>query len=229
MTKIEAAQIIADFLRMYSERWKYVAGAAQTGAVDCSGAFVWSYRRHGLSIAHGSNAIARRHVVKLLPISEARPGMAAFRHRPPEHDAYALPSKYRRGGGAYSGDLNDYYHIGLVDGTGKYVLSAQGASAGFTRTRLSGWGCVAELKAVTYTDTADPAAQALVPSEMRVTSPGGGPVRVRAGASASARVKDSLPAGVSVTVTGFMDGWARVRYTGEGYMMQKYLEQAGEE
>lgn len=78
MTKIPASSLIDLFERMYVERWSYVLGSAKTGEVDCSGAFVWAYKQFDLSIAHGSNAIARSYVEGLLPVSEARPGMAAF-------------------------------------------------------------------------------------------------------------------------------------------------------
>jgi hypothetical protein len=65
--------LIALFNRMYREKWEYKWGAAQTGCVDCAGAFVWAYRQYGQSIYHGSNRIARRYIMELLPISQARP------------------------------------------------------------------------------------------------------------------------------------------------------------
>lgn len=43
---IPAAELIALFNRMYTEHWAYKWGAAQTGCVDCAGAFVWAYRQN---------------------------------------------------------------------------------------------------------------------------------------------------------------------------------------
>lgn len=78
MPKIAVSAILGDFQRMLDEHWKYTAGAAEAGNVDCSGAFVWSYRQHGQSIYHGSNRIARTEIVELVPISAAKPGMAVL-------------------------------------------------------------------------------------------------------------------------------------------------------
>lgn len=147
---IPVLELIAIFVQMYKEHWSYIWGAARKGCVDCSGAFVWAYKQFGKSIAHGSNTIARSYVKKILPISEAKPGMAAFKIRKPGDRYYDLPAKFKKGGGSYNGDLNDYYHIGLVDETGKYVLNAQSESAGFTRTAIKKWGAVGYLSAVEY-------------------------------------------------------------------------------
>ena len=67
---------------MYEEHWLYEPGAARYGCVDCSGAFSYAFQISGSRIAHGSNSIARNYIVgKLLPISKAEPGMAAFKLR----------------------------------------------------------------------------------------------------------------------------------------------------
>lgn len=118
---------------------------------DCSGAFVRAYRAHGLSIYHGSNRIAREYVVQLLPISRAEPGMAAFKARKPGEKYYALPAEYRKGGKRYSGDLNDYYHIGVVDTDGQHVLHCANTREGFLRSDIGqGWCAAARLKQVEY-------------------------------------------------------------------------------
>ena len=202
--KIPVKGLISLFRRMFDEHWAYVWGAARTGCVDCSGAFVWAYRQFNQSITHGSNAIARRYVVELLPISKAQPGMAAFKIRKPGDKYYALPATYQKGGAGYNGDLNDYYHIGLVAEDGKSVLNAQSAQAGFTRTALSKWGCVGFLKAVDY-DKEGGQMETYI-----VTADNGLPVRVR-----------DNPGGATITI----------RYDGQtGYMMAKFLvkeEEAG--
>ena len=156
MDKIPVANILADFQRMEREHWKYSSDTA-LGQVDCSGAFVWSYKQHGLSIYHGSNRIARRYVLDLVPYANAKaqglivPGIAAFKTRRPGDPKYALPSSYRKGGAYYNGDLLDYYHIGLVDEDTGYVLNAQGTATGFVRSPITqNWSHVALLKDVAY-------------------------------------------------------------------------------
>lgn len=221
---IKVTDLIADFRRMYGEHWRYVWGAAEDGCVDCSGAFVNAYRQHGKTIAHGSNTIARSYVKGLLPVTAAEPGMAAFKIREPGHPKYALPAKFRKGGANYNGDLNDYYHIGLVDDTGKYVLNAQGTNAGFTRTKISLWGVVGYLKAVDYgteTKKEERPMQKMVVNAKDVA--------VRKGDSTEAMVITRLPKGTVVDAFDDFGGWREIMYQGtDGWMMSKFLAPADE-
>lgn len=216
---IPARDLLADFHRMLSEHWRYVWGSASTGCVDCSGAFVWSFRRHGESIPHGSNAIARQHVRQLLPPSQARPGMAAFKAREPGQKYYALPDKYKS-----SGDLRDYYHIGLVDDDPAWVLNAQSAKTGFVRSRLrENWCAVGYLNKVKYED------KEVVPmSEMRVFCDHGSSVNLRRQPSVSAALVCTVPKGAAVEA-GPCDvpEWMAVQWSGKsGYMMSAFLREA---
>ncbi len=223
---IPANDLIRLFRQMYDEHWPYVWGKAEKGCVDCSGAFVYACRQFGKSIPDGSNAIARGDVRGLLPVSEAVPGMAAFKYYPPGHPKWNLPAKYRKGGSAYNGDLNDYYHIGRVDETGKYVLNAQGEKAGFTRTKISNWGAVGYLKAVEYqSDQGDKPM-----TTMYVTAPNGEPVRVRRQPSAGAETVGKLPVGLAVDAGEDTGGWRKVHSgTVDGYMMSKFLTAGGQD
>lgn len=217
MAKIPVDGLIAIFQKMYDEHWAYVWGAAKQGCVDCSGAFVYAYKQYGQSITHGSNAIARSYVVKLLPVSDAQPGMAAFKLKKPGQSGYDLPDRYKN-----SPDQNDYYHIGLVDQTGQYVLNAQGEKAGFTRTPISKWGRVGLLKAVNYKGDETQMEQYIV------TADNGLPVRVRD--NPEGKVIARLNCGAKVEA-GEPDtkGWQEVRFDGKtGYMMSKFLTKASE-
>ena len=197
-----------------SEKWKYVWGHAEKGCVDCSGAFVYAYRQFGKTIYHGSNMIARKYVDGLLPITEAKPGMAAFKIRKPSEKKYALPSRYKN-----HRDQNDYYHIGLVDEDGKHVLNAQSQSAGFTRTPISKWGCVGTLKDVEYGESPI--------RKMIVTSENGLPVRVRKVPSKKAGVITKLNVGTPVLAGEESNGWREIIFAGEGgYMMSRCLRDA---
>ena len=209
---ITARDLIALFQRMYREHWAYKWGSAETGCVDCAGAFVWAYRQFGESIYHGSNRIARSYVKELLPISRVKPGMAVFKARKPGQQYYDLPAEYRQGGARYNGDLNDYYHIGLADG--EYVLNAQSAKTGFVRSKIQGWACCGELKAVTYSE-----------ENMRrqVT---GGKLNLRKSASQAAAIITQIPDGATVTVLEYGETWCQVAYEGRtGWCMTKYLEE----
>lgn len=221
--KIPVAALLADFQRMLREHWGYEWGKAETGCVDCSGAFAWAYAQHGQSIYQGSNRIARLYVAKLLPISAAKPGMAAFKARPPGSAGYALPSGYQPGGRHYNGDLQDYYHIGLVDDDPKYILNAQSTKTGFVRSPISqGWDAVGYLLAVDYGTEQSEGDETM--QTMTVVADSGSTVNLRTRPDSGAKLLDRIPVGTQVQVLTISGGWATVQHDGlTGYMMDKYL------
>ena len=224
-SKIPVASLIADFRLMNAEHWAYRWGAAQRGEVDCSGAFVWAYAQHGASIYHGSNRMARVEVVSLIPIQVANivPGMAAFKHHKPGEAGYDLPADYMPDGSRYNGDLNDYYHVGLVDTDTSRVLNARDKADGFVSSPISqDWTHVALLKQVDYGDAQPPA-----PSygTAVVYAANGAPVKLRKTASTSLPYLDLVPVGATVDLRGpASDGWTPIRYNGQdGFMMSQFL------
>lgn len=253
---ISKSEIISDFQRFFREGRGYIPGTsgetwtrekqdrlaqenetvAKYGSQwigkkvdDCSGAFVNSYRQHGASIYHGSNRIAREYVVELVHVSEAKPGYAAFKLKKPGESGYALPDEYRNGGNHYNGDLNDYYHIGLIDEDGKNVINAQSTSKGFTRTNLNLWHCAARLKAVSY--DGNEAEEKPMVYKATVYAENGYPVKMRKLPSAQSSVILQVPLGATVEVTGEVDTvWAAIDYNGiQGYMMRKFLRKSDSE
>ena len=224
MAKIEQKAALQLFEQMMDEHWAYAWGKAEKGLVDCAGAFPYLYKQHGLSLYHGSNAIARSEAVALLPISAAKPGMLAFKARASTEKGYALPNKYKPGGKSYNGDLLDYYHIGLVDATGKQVLNAASQEIGFTRSPLSaskGWDCVAYARRIDYGEvkTGDDTMQTMV-----VTADSGSTVNLRSRPDKSAAVLAKVPIGETVQVLTISCGWATIQREGiTGYMMEQYL------
>lgn len=234
---------------MLDEKWGYIPGAsgelwtaekqekkaakdaqvAKYGAqwighhvADCSGAFVWAYRQHGLSIYHGSNRIAREYIVELLPPSAAKPGMAAFKARKPGEKYYDLPSEYKQGGRHYNGDLNDYYHIGLVDDNPAYVINAQSTQTGVLRSKLSnGWDCVAWLKAAQYDEGSRETMRRQVI---------GGKLNLREKPDNHSNRIAQIPDGAIVIVDEYGDKWCRVEYNGKhGYAVTQFLAPVPEE
>ena len=259
---IGSGQLIADFRRMLAEKWGYIpstsgetwtkekqeqaAAKSETVAryggqwighrvADCSGAFVWAYRQHGMSIYHGSNRIAREYVTErgarseergaaLLPMAEAKPGMAAFKLRKPGDKNYSLPSEYRHGGAHYNGDLNDYYHIGLVDTDGS-IINAQSTAKGVQRSKASGWSCVGYLKAVNYGTNESGGEEPMSIAEVI----GDGKLNIRQEPNKHGTLVNQISPGTEVqvvkTVTG-ADGteWAYITCKkGSGYVMADFL------
>ena len=223
--KIPVSALIADFRRMLSEHWAYDWSGTETGKVSCAGAFVWAYRQHGLSVYHGSNRIAREETEGLMPIGSVTltPGMAAFKRRQPGEQGYALPSGYAPGGDHHNGDLNDYYHIGLIDEDTTRVLNAQGTATGFVASPVDkgGWSHVAYLRQVDYgTDKKE----AFPMAGTEIYAANGKAVNLRAAPSTSAARLAQLPVGTPVTVLSVSGDWAQVTAgTRTGYVMRAYL------
>lgn len=246
-------QIISDFQTMYNDRWGYIPGSSgqlwtQTAqdkkastdpgvakygqqwvghrVADCSGAFVYSYRQHGLSIYHGSNRIAREYVIELLPPSYAKPGMAAFKAYNPGDKYYDLPSEYKPGSAHYNGDLLDYYHIGLVDDDPAYVINAASTKSGIKHSKLAdGWCAVGYLKAVNYNSEEN----SMEAKQMIVTAESGKTVNMRQGPGKRYPVVCAVPIGSVVTGNMESEGWAFIHYKDKtGYMQTQFLVDAPE-
>ena len=251
MGNVNSAALVTDFQQMYNDKWGYIPGTsgqtwtqadqdkkAQTDSgvakygkqwvghkvADCSGAFVYSFKQHGLSIYHGSNRIVRKYIEALLPPSMAEPGMAAFKKRKPGEQYYDLPADYKKGGSYYNGDLNDYYHIGLVDDDTAYVLNSASTSSGFKRSKLAdGWCAVAKLKDITYEGGVSPVERLY---SATVYADSGNTVNLRKSPSSSAVRVCTVPVGGVVEVLNeYNNEWAEIKY-GEktGYMMRKFLQ-----
>lgn len=240
MSKISVTALLADFQTMLREHWAYDWSGAQRGKVSCAGAFVYAYKQHGISIAHGSNYMARSEVVQLIPIGQATviPGMVAFKRRTPDDSKYDLPSKYRKGGASYNGDLNDYYHVGLVDEDTARVLNAQSSATGFVASPITqNWSHVAYLKRVDYGDdtstsipgssvSEQPTAPDPVGDTAFTVADTGETVNLRAAPALSARLVERVPLDEVVTITERTSAeWWKVKWRKySGYMMSKFLE-----
>ena len=233
MAQVKVEKLIELFQKMHREHWSYVWGAAQEGCVDCSGAFDYAFDKlKGINYPHGSNTIARKYIFgKLLPVSQAKPGMAAFKAYVPGEENYDLPDKFKPGGASYNGDVNDYYHIGLIDNDKNWVLNAKGKNYGFCRDKLSaGWDCVAYLKGVDYKGTAEEEKGEMIMQEAKVVLPSGAKgdtVNMRRDASTNASLILKVPVGSTVFVEEDLGQWCKIVYnTKTGYMMSNYIEYA---
>ena len=225
MAQVAVNELISLFQTMYKQHWDYVWGKVEKGCVDCSGAFVWAFKQYGINYPHGSNAIARNYTIgKMMPIGFAKPGMAAFKARVPGESGYDLPDKYKS-----SGDLSDYYHIGLVDDDPHYVLNAKGEKSGFSRDALSaknGWDCVAYLKYVDYGEESGKmeTARVVLPANAK-----GNTVNMRESYSTTSDIICRVPVGEKVDLLEDKGQWCKIRYNGRsGWMMSNYLEYDGQ-
>lgn len=225
---VSVRDIISDFQLMYREDWKYDWSGHTKGLVGCAGAFTYSFGKYGISCPNGSNAITRNFclggVGGLKPISQAVPGMAAVKWHPPDSKDYALPDKYKYGHSAYNGDLNDYYHIGLVDEDPRFVLNAQGYKNNFERNKIDSWGFVFYLKQVDYNGGEQMQATVVLPK-----GASGKTVNMRKTSNLTADLVDRVPAGSVVEVVKDLGQWCQIRWQGkDGFMLSNYIEYEGQ-
>lgn len=230
MSKIKVADLLSELNIMLKEHWSYVWGSASKGCVDCSGALVYVFRKYGRGIYHGSNRIARVEVDELLPISQAKPGMVAFKARNPGDAKYALPSAYKSGGKNCNGDLRDFYHVGVVGQNGK-VLNAQSSSTGFVESPIKTWTCVGYLKQVDYGDIQEDnmtndSIDILYTAEVIAES--GSTVRMRSKPLKNAPIVANVKVGTQANILEATSDWCQIEVDGKhGYMMSKFLKRLG--
>lgn len=216
---IPVKELLELFQQMNREHWSYVWGKAEQGCVDCSGAFVYAYKKYGKSIYHGSNRIARKYVKKLLPVSQAKPGMAAFKGRQPGEAGYALPDSYKN-----DSDQTDWHHIGLVDEDTNYVLNAQSTTTGFQRSKITkGWDAVGYLIDVDYGDEMTAGGESSMAAAY-VKAASGDSVNLRKKCDTASERLAKVPVGTLVQAEDLGNGWAKVVYGSiTGYMKTEFL------
>lgn len=227
MGKIPAIDLVHDFQAMHKQHWAYAWSGCEKGKVSCSGAFTWAYKQFSKEIYQGSNRIARVYVVALIPYSDAKrqgiivPGMAAFKTRHPGDKWYALPDTYKPGGKYHNGDLDDYYHIGLVDSDTNYVLNAQSAKTGFVRSKITeNWSHVALLRDVEYGETPESEESSMGSTATVI----GGRLKMRTDPSTKSAIITFIPNGSTVTVESNNGDWCAISYDGKtGYVMSEFL------
>ena len=223
MTKIPISDFIALFEQMKKEKWKYEWGAARKGCVDCSGAFTYAAKKLGnISVSHSSNMIPRKNVKELLPISEAKPGYAIFRHSW-EFESEALRRKYNDGKG-------NYKHIGLVSRDGKHVLEAKGSKYGFVESKLdNSWYQCGALDFIDYGNEVKEEIMPNVVGTYYVNVAQDSWLNIRADHGTNKKVLGRLHAGDQVEVIDAYDNWYKIVYDGGtefGWVYAKYLTPA---
>lgn len=210
---ISREDLIALFERMARENWDYLLGAAKEGCVDCSGAFVYAYKQlGGPSIEHGSNSIFQLRIGSELPMSQAKPGYAAFKVRPWTED-----EKDNRW---YGYDPGDVYHIGLVGNDGK-ILNAQGTKTGFVSSDSDTWDLCAPLLAVSYLEEEED--YTVLYTAKVITEKD--PLNMRSAPTTQGKLITKIPKGATVEVLEVLEGWSKVKFGGFlGYSSSQYLQ-----
>ena len=95
-------------------------GSGTDGTCDCIGIIIGAIRRAGGQWRgiHGCNYAARtemKNLDRIVSTGDLIVGEVVYRVYEPGQGGYNLPERYGPGGQSYTGDLRDYYHVGIVE------------------------------------------------------------------------------------------------------------------
>lgn len=198
-----------------------LGGDGSGGGCDCIGLIIGALALAGFRWpgVHGSNWAARNAMAEeLSPIAGAGdlfPGEIVFKAKAPGESGYDLPAAYKD-----SGDLLDYYHVGVVTSISPLCIThCTGVEGGVkVDSALGKWAWGGRLK---YVEAApeEPVEQAVVTAE------NGYPVRMREAPTTKSAVVASVSLGAVVDVLGqYDDQWTHIQWNGQrGYMMRRFL------
>lgn len=204
-----------------------IGKSGQNGRCDCIGLIMGAMSALARKSypMHSTNYFARYEMQYLRPMDESalEDGMLVYKAR---EDAGQLNERYKPGGRYYTGDMLDYYHVGVVTDTNPLEIThctESGNVSGIVRdTKTKGWTHYGAMLNVDYNSRE--VKQMLY--EAKVMAAQGSTVNLRKGPYSSAAVIDRVKLGVTVTVNEEADGWAQVvTPSGDiGYMMTQFLE-----
>lgn len=202
------------------------------GYSDCIGLIIGAVRLAGGKWpgVHGSNWAARN---AMSTLERTDPwsmflGEIVYKDKEPGENGYSLPDKYKS-----SGDLLDYYHVGVVTCMEPLIIThCTNVPGGIKEDKaINNWHWGGELKYVDYKKggtTMEPIYQAKVHADNDY------PVRMREQPRTNSEILAKIPQGTIVDVLGIVGSnegdWGFIRYGGKtGYMMTKFLEPVKEE
>jgi len=209
-------------------------GDGSDGTCDCIGLPIGAVRRMGLKWngIHGSNWAARKEFVELKPCSKASDlerGDVVLKGCPQGSSGWSLPSRYRKGGKYYNGDLTDYYHAGVVESVNPLRIRHM-SSKMTTDTKIGKWNYHGKLSilakaagGITPTPTPSTGTLAIVVAKQ------GSTVNLRVGPAKNQKILKRVPLGSTVEIVSPGETWCSVLYGDlKGYMMAEFLDVIGD-
>ena len=215
---------------------EYALGCSDKKKCDCIGMVKYGLRVNGVTLTTtGTNWTYRNQVRnkrKITGVSSLKKGDVVFKSRAPGESGYNLPAKYRKGGSAYNGDLNDYCHIGVVKSVSPLRIIHMTSPTAKTDTSIGKWKWAAELdeKYISGT-TPEPSPEPAPYGDTAVVVAASGKwVKMRKEPSTACKVYDDVPVGARVTVISHGYDWTRISYGGRKgwYMMTRFLDTVGD-
>jgi len=219
---------------------EYALGYSSKSKCDCIGMIKYSLRQNGIELmTTGTNWTFRYQVQnkrKITSASVLKVGDVVFKVKEPGTQGYALGNKYKKGGSAYNGDLNDYCHIGVVASIKPLKIIHMTSPTAKEDSSVGKWKYAAELlpKFIRDYESQIPAQEPVNtdpvgkddPIIATVYAPSGKWVKMRMKPSTQCSQWDNIPIGAKVTVVTQGYEWTKINYGRRKgwYMMTKYLK-----
>lgn len=212
----------------------YVLGKDGSGGeCDCIGLVIGSIRRAGgvWKNTHGSNYAARfemNSLERLISPDQLKIGDLVYKAKEPNQLGYLLPKKYQAGGNSYTGDVKDYYHVGIIKSIMPLEIvhctkTSQKSGIHYDKT-IKGWMYFGELGKIDYLNNGGGSEMELTAKIKDIPENNDG-VRLRKSPNTNAATIVKIPEYETVAVTSKGDMWSVVKWRGDiGHMMTKFLE-----
>ena len=219
-------------------------GDGSDGTCDCIGLVIGALKRMGISwysqsgAIHGTNYAARKAVTnfrKISNTSDLAVGDVVFKAYAKGEKGWTLDKypRYLPNGKYYNGDLNDYYHVGVVTSVSPLGITHMSSTCK-TDNKIGAWKYHGRLNLLiknhAYDESPDPAPQPTpTPTPTKyatVYSANGKSVKMRMRPSTNCNLYDNVPCGAKVEVLEYGSEWSKISYgVRKGwYMMSKFLK-----
>ena len=223
---IKVRDFIREVEKIAASRPAYKTGGTGKGGVcDCIGLIMGAMYELGRGIydLHSTNYFAR---YQTLEMTAPRAFVGAILYKSRESTA-KLNARYQKGGRYYTGDLLDYYHVGVVTGVNPLRIvecTEYGSVQGIKITNtLKGWKHGGKLRGVAY-ESEEAETMESYKAKVKLNDPGS-TLNVRNAPGTDGDVIGKIGDGAAVTVIAESGEWRYVGYGdgASGYVSAKYL------
>jgi len=220
-------------------------GDGSDGYCDCIGLIIGAIRRMKLKWTgiHGSNWAARKETTNLKEIKNASDlsiGDIVYKAVPKGHRNWTLDKypRYMPGGKYYNGDLNDYYHAGVVYSVNPLEIRHMSSRMSIDKKVNTYYPWTHYGKLTILLNASDdkpaptPAPDPDVPKTGTwavVVAEKGSTVNMRVGPGLKKRLICRVPLGNEVLVVEPGEEWCKIEWNNfRGYMMAQFLDIVGD-
>lgn len=222
-------EFVENVLRIAETNPTYrTGGDGSDGTCDCIGLVMGAIgKKYDM---HSTNYFARfqmRSLDSLLDESQLHEGSIVYKGR---RDTAELNARYQAGGRYYTGDMLDYYHVGVVTAIDPleitHCTSTNNINGIARDNSIRAWSHFGDPLDVELADSEEGVSVGMY--NATVTAESGNNVRMRSRPDAEAPTVVKVPLGQTVQVLESADGWSKVDWNGQrGYMMGKFLQKQG--